>query len=60
MAHYITRECVACNACVAQCPTDSISTGLKQFYIDSDTCTDCRACVPVCPTDAIMKLQSTP
>lgn len=60
MAHYITRECVSCDACLEQCPTESIVKGETTYLIDSDTCTDCRACVPVCPVSAIKKQKLEP
>lgn len=52
MAHKINDECIACGACVSECPVDAISEGDK-FSIDPDTCIDCGACVPVCPVVAI-------
>ena len=51
MAYVITEDCIACGACVAECPTDAISEG-DIYIIDPDACIDCGACNDVCPTDA--------
>ncbi len=52
MAHKISAECVACGACISECPVDAISEG-DVYVIDADTCIDCGACVDACPTSAI-------
>lgn len=52
MAHKITDECIACGACMPECPVDAISEGEK-YSIDPDTCIDCGACVAACPVGAI-------
>jgi ferredoxin len=52
MAHVISENCVACGACIDECPAEAISEG-DIYKIDSDTCTDCGSCVAVCPSDAI-------
>ncbi len=52
MAHKISDECVACGACISECPVDAISEG-DVYSIDADTCIDCGACVDACPTSAI-------
>ncbi len=51
MAYVITEDCIACGACVPECPTDAISEG-DIYIIDPDACIDCGACNDVCPTDA--------
>lgn len=53
MAHKITDECIACGACISECPVDAISEG-DIYSIDADACTDCGACVDACPTEAIV------
>lgn len=53
MAHKINDECIACGACVAECPVEAIAEGSEKYTIDPDTCIDCGACVPACPVGAI-------
>ena len=53
MAHFIADTCIACGACVGECPTGAISEGDPIYVIDPETCIDCGACVPVCPTSSI-------
>ncbi|MCK9562746.1 MAG: 4Fe-4S binding protein [Bacteroidales bacterium] len=52
MAHVISEDCIACGACVGECPVEAISEG-DIYVIDASLCTDCAACTEVCPTDAI-------
>ncbi len=53
MTHVISDECIACGACLSECPVEAITEGDDKYKISADTCTDCGACVEVCPTDAI-------
>lgn len=59
MALLITDECIACDACVDECPNEAISEGDPVYVIDPDRCTECvghydePACVAVCPVDCI-------
>jgi len=53
MSHKIIDSCVACGACISECPTEAISEG-DIYVIDADKCTDCAACVAACPSDAII------
>lgn len=53
MAHKITDSCVACGACISECPTEAISEG-DIYKIDADKCTDCGTCVDACPSEAII------
>ena len=52
MAYVISDECIACGACIPECPVDAISEG-DIYVINPTLCTDCGACVDVCPTEAI-------
>ena len=53
MAHYITDDCIACGACLDECPTGAIIEGEEKYSIDPKVCTDVGACIDVCPSDAI-------
>jgi ferredoxin len=52
MAYKITEECIACDACVPECPAECIAPGDPIYTIDAEKCTDCAACAGVCPTAA--------
>ena len=57
MALIITDECIACDACLPECPNEAISVGDPIYVIDADKCTECEGffdepqCVEVCPID---------
>jgi len=57
MSFIITEECIACDACVSECPNDAISAGDPLYIIDPDKCTECvghfdeQQCAAVCPVD---------
>ena len=51
MAYVIQDSCIACGACVPECPTDAIAEG-SIYVIDADKCIDCGACANVCPVDS--------
>ena len=54
MAHKIDPElCVACGACIDECPVEAISEGDPAYTINAEECTDCEACVEACPSEAI-------
>ncbi|MEE9441756.1 MAG: 4Fe-4S binding protein [candidate division Zixibacteria bacterium] len=61
MAMKITDECTACDLCVAECPTTSITEGDDIYIIDPETCNECEdqedgpQCVAVCPVECIEK-----
>lgn len=59
MSLIITEECIACDACLDECPNEAIEEGDPIYVIDPDRCTECvghydePACVAVCPVDCI-------
>lgn len=55
MPRRINSDCIACAACVPECPVDCISEG-DIFVIDEDVCIDCGACEVVCPVEAIIEV----
>ncbi|MGX2971426.1 YfhL family 4Fe-4S dicluster ferredoxin [Helicobacter sp. T3_23-1059] len=60
MSLLINDECIACDACLEECPNDAIIEGEPIYRIDPDCCTECvgyydePSCVSACPKDAIM------
>lgn len=52
MAYKITDECIACGACVAECPVEAITEGDGKFEIDAEKCIECGACAGACPVGA--------
>jgi len=59
MALMITDECIACGACISECPNEAISEG-EPYVINADLCTECVGffdspqCQEVCPVDCII------
>ena len=51
MTYIIDDSCIACGACIAECPVDAIAEG-DTYTIDADACIDCGACVSACPVDS--------
>ncbi len=57
MALFINDECIACDACLPECPNDAITADDPIYVIDADKCTECEGhfdepqCVEVCPID---------
>ena len=49
MAYKITEDCIACGACMPECPEEAISEGDPIYIIDPEKCTACNDCVEVCP-----------
>lgn len=64
MALYITEDCIACDACLDECPNGAISEGDPIYIIDAAKCTECEGafeepqCAEVCPSDACQKLEA--
>jgi ferredoxin len=60
MALTVTHDCIACAACVPECPNAAIAEGEGVYVIDSERCRECVGdydephCVPSCPVDAIV------
>ena len=60
MALMINEECIACAACVDECPNEAISEGDPIYIIDPNKCTECVGfydepqCLTVCPAEAIV------
>lgn len=52
MPYIITDECIACGACVEECPVSAISEGDGKYVIDAETCISCGACAGACPVGA--------
>ena len=53
MAYIISSDCLACGACISECPTDAITAGDPIYVINPDVCIDCGVCASSCPTEAI-------
>jgi NAD-dependent dihydropyrimidine dehydrogenase PreA subunit len=49
----ITEECLACGACLDECPSEAIEEG--DIYTINDQCSECGLCVDSCPTGAIIE-----
>lgn len=52
MAYVISDECIACGACVSECPVECIKEKDGKVVIEKDDCVECGACAGVCPVDA--------
>jgi ferredoxin len=52
MAYKISDDCIACGACVGECPVEAITEGDGKYVIDADKCIDCGSCADACPVGA--------
>jgi len=52
MAYQITDDCIACGACMEECPNGAISSG-SPYKIDPDLCLDCGACESACANGTV-------
>jgi len=53
VVYKISEECLACGACVDECPAGAIKEGDDIFLIDAEICTECGVCIDSCPSSAI-------
>lgn len=68
MAAKITDICIACGACIDECPVEAIvdgsenPTGAETYYVFADKCVECvgyhssPACMEACPTEGCIVL----
>jgi len=60
MSLLITDECIACDACRDECPTEAIEEADPIYIIEPDICTECvgyfdePSCIAVCPVECII------
>lgn len=47
------EDCIGCESCVRECPTDAISMEEEIAGIDMSECIRCGVCHDVCPQDAV-------
>ncbi|HYV24207.1 MAG TPA: YfhL family 4Fe-4S dicluster ferredoxin [Pyrinomonadaceae bacterium] len=62
MALTILEDCINCDACRPECPTESVRVGEDTYQIDPETCVECVGhfdepkCVEMCPIDCIVPI----
>jgi len=47
------EKCTGCNACLAKCPVNAISTENEKAKINMEECIHCGTCHRVCPQEAV-------
>jgi len=62
MALTILEDCINCDTCRVECPTESVRSGEDIYEIDPNTCVECAGyfdepkCVEMCPIDCIVPI----
>jgi uncharacterized protein (DUF362 family)/Pyruvate/2-oxoacid:ferredoxin oxidoreductase delta subunit len=51
-------NCINCNICVDNCPTNSIKKGERTPYFDYTNCINCMCCHELCPQKAVFLKKS--
>jgi ferredoxin len=60
MSVRINDKCVACGACIWECPTEAITPGDPRPRVNEESCPECfgyfgeSQCIVVCPVGAIV------
>ena len=53
MSYIVNDNCIACLACIGNCPVNAISDAGEKVVIDAGKCIDCGVCADICPVTAI-------
>ncbi len=48
------QNCIACGACVRNCPRDALAASSDGIVVDRDLCDDCGACTEECYAEALV------
>ncbi len=51
--YVITKNCIACEACIAVCPAQAIALKPDKAFIDQAKCIGCASCLAACKFQAI-------
>lgn len=60
LALVVEEECIGCEACVAECPTDAMQMVDDVARSNSNLCDgeeECGQCAPVCPVECILYVE---
>ncbi len=52
MAYVISDACIACGACVDECPVEAIAEKDGKYEVNKELCIDCGSCAATCPVEA--------
>ena len=55
--YVVSKGCVYCGGCVAECPAGAVRMTSRGAVIDQDVCTGCGLCYDNCVAEAIEKLE---